>query len=138
VRLKIFAALFLILILSAMLAACSKSASPAGAQEAPTPADAATAPVPSVGDAAAAPSADAGAPTEPDGELGPLADCDTSKVRCRRMPPQCAEGEAPTVEGSCFGPCVKVQRCACSQTVKCPNPGKYACWYNTHCGDYVR
>jgi hypothetical protein len=54
------------------------------------------------------------------------------------MAPQCPEGEVPTVEGSCFGGCVKVERCACSESVKCPNADKYTCWSNKHCGPYVR
>jgi len=126
---------------------CSKSSSGGGATEAPTPTAPAgeptptapaTEPTPATPTPVPAELVDAGAaPTRPY-EPEPLADCDTSKVRCRRMAPQCPEGQVASVAGSCFGPCVAVERCACSATIACPQPEKHACWQSTHCGPYVR
>ena len=125
---------------------CSKSSSGGGATEAPAPTTPAgePTPTPTAEPTPATPTpvpaelVDAGAaPTKPY-EAEPLADCDTSKVRCRRMAPQCPEGQVASVAGSCFGPCVAVERCACSTTIACPQPEKHACWHNTHCGPYVR
>jgi hypothetical protein len=66
-------------------------------------------------------------------------DCDLGKVRCRRALPACAEGEVPTVEGTCYGPCVKLERCACSEAEDCPFPEMYTCHRSArHCGPYVR
>lgn len=133
----IFCAVFALTALTA--AACSKQAPPSPAVNEPAtpPSDPAAQPPsqPAPGDAGSA--LDAGAlDPKPSGEA--LADCDTSKVRCRRMPPQCAEGQVATVSGSCFGECVAVERCACSASVACPQSDKYTCWQGTHCGPYVR
>ncbi len=130
----IFCAVFALTALTA--AACAKQAPPSPAVNEPAapPSDPAAQPPsqPAPGDAL-----DAGAlDPKPSGEA--LADCDTSKVRCRRMPPQCAEGQVATVSGSCFGECVAVERCACSASVACPQSDKYTCWQGTHCGPYVR
>ncbi|HKO91036.1 MAG TPA: hypothetical protein VJU61_07790 [Polyangiaceae bacterium] len=37
-------------------------------------------------------------------------DCDVSQVLCRKAV-QCADGEVPTVLGSCYGPCVPADQC---------------------------
>lgn len=66
-------------------------------------------------------------------------DCDLSKVLCRRAVPVCPEGQVPSREGSCFGDCVAVERCACNGPEQCPNADKYTCHMHArHCGPYVR
>lgn len=39
-------------------------------------------------------------------------ECDTTPIACRRLPPTCAQGEVPSVDGTCWGPCVPVTQCA--------------------------
>jgi len=62
---------------------------------------------------------------------GALTDCDPSTVTCKAMPPTCAKGEVPSVQGSCWGPCVPILTCA---TIKdcstCTNGfcAEYAAW----------
>lgn len=135
------ASLVVSLLLSLVALGCSKQ-SPSGP---PPPSQPAPPSQPTPGDPAAAPAepppsqpaVDAGAlDAKPPAEA--LADCDVSKVRCRRMPPQCKEGEVATASGSCFGECVAIERCRCSATVACPQTDKYTCWRNEHCGPYVR
>jgi hypothetical protein len=123
-----------------LITGCSRGSSSGGPQEAPTPAPTPAATPAAVPTPTPVPPelVDAGAaPTGPD-DVGPLADCEQGKVRCRRMPPQCPEGQVASVAGSCFGPCVAVERCACSATIACPQPEKHACWHNQHCGPFVR
>ncbi|HYP74443.1 MAG TPA: hypothetical protein VER12_00725 [Polyangiaceae bacterium] len=67
-----------------------------------------------------------------------LVDCDLRKVMCRAAQPSCAENQVPSVEGSCFGPCVPIESCACSASLDCPFSDRYTCWQRTHCGPYVR
>jgi len=38
--------------------------------------------------------------------------CDPSPVNCKSMPPTCAKGEVPSVQGTCWGPCVPILTCA--------------------------
>ena len=70
----------------------------------------------------------------PDG----LYDCDTRKVMCRRAPPVCDTFEVPAIEGTCYGECVKIDLCACSNADQCPDANQYTCWMSTHCGPYVQ
>ncbi len=112
--------------------ACTKSAPPApggavtpGPSSPVTPAPAEPAPVP----AEPAPSPE---PT------AALVDCTPSKILCRRRAPDCPAGEVPSVEGSCFGPCVPVTRCACTEATQCPQPEQHTCWKKEHCGPFVR
>ncbi len=67
-----------------------------------------------------------------------LVDCDARKVTCKRAAPQCSGFEVPRVEGTCYGECVKIDRCACSSAQECPDPGQFTCWSKTHCGPYVK
>ena len=66
-----------------------------------------------------------------------LLECDPSKVLCKRTAPQCVFGEVPQVVASCYGECVKVDRCACSTAAQCPQPEQYTCWSMSHCGPFV-
>jgi hypothetical protein len=64
--------------------------------------------------------------------------CDTSRVLCRIAPPQCAEGQVPSVSGTCFGPCVPIESCTCAGPSECPDSNKYTCHLSAgHCGPYV-
>ena len=65
--------------------------------------------------------------------------CDPRRILCKRVAPICAEGEVPSVSGSCYGPCVKVETCPCAGPEECPESDKYTCHMNTRrCGPYVR
>jgi hypothetical protein len=63
--------------------------------------------------------------------------CDPRRVLCDRVPPACERGQAPSVMGSCWGPCVLVSSCMCSNNEDCPNiPGFSEVCYPTRmrCG----
>jgi hypothetical protein len=67
-----------------------------------------------------------------------LFDCDARKIICKRAAPACGDFEVPSVEGTCYGECVKIDLCACSSADECPNENEYTCWMSTHCGPYVQ
>jgi hypothetical protein len=67
-----------------------------------------------------------------------LVDCDPLKVLCKIAQPDCGAGKVPSVDGSCYGDCVKVERCACSSAAQCPEPDQYTCWGKQHCGPFVQ
>jgi hypothetical protein len=83
----------------------------------------------------------AGEPAQGASDSGPAAattSCDPKKILCRRAPPECPEFQAPSVSGSCYGPCVPLEACACEQASDCPNPETGTCHlYARHCGPYV-
>jgi hypothetical protein len=95
----------------------------------------------SAGTAAGA-SAAAGAPVEAGapsgGASGPLHDCDPRKVTCKIAVPDCPDLQVPSVEGTCWGDCVGIAECACSEAEDCPDNDQYTCWSQQHCGPYVR
>jgi hypothetical protein len=66
-----------------------------------------------------------------------LVDCDPKMILCKRLAPECGVGEVPSVEGSCYGDCVKVERCGCTTAAQCPQPEQYTCWAERHCGPFV-
>lgn len=69
---------------------------------------------------------------------GGAVSCDPRAVLCRRAPPKCAGGQVPSVVGSCFGDCVPVEQCQCSDAPECPQPDVYTCHRSAkHCGPYV-
>jgi hypothetical protein len=82
------------------------------------------------------PNGQAGAGNE-GGAASGLVDCDPKKILCKRLAPECAAGEVPSVAGSCYGDCVKVAQCACSAADQCPQPNEYTCWAKQHCGPFV-
>jgi hypothetical protein len=64
--------------------------------------------------------------------------CDPAKILCKLAVPECPEGQVPSVSGSCYGPCVPVESCACTQESECPNHDSYTCHKSAgHCGPYV-
>lgn len=73
--------------------------------------------------------ADTPAPLEPS--------CDARRVLCDRPEPVCGRGEAPSVVGSCWGPCIAATSCACASDEECPRvPGYSEVCYRTRmrCG----
>ncbi len=69
---------------------------------------------------------------------GASVSCDPRAVLCRRGTPKCAGGQVPSVVGSCYGDCVPVEQCACSEAAACPLPDEYTCHLSAgHCGPYV-
>jgi hypothetical protein len=55
------------------------------------------------------------------------ADCDARKVLCKSLPPMCPTGRVSSVFGTCWGPCVPIDQCACAGPMDCPEPNKYTC-----------
>ncbi|MET0387158.1 MAG: Kazal-type serine protease inhibitor family protein [Polyangiales bacterium] len=72
---------------------------------------------------------------------GKLVDCDPAKIQCRRAPPQCPQGQVPSIDanGNCYGACVGIESCACSAPAQCPsNPDTYTCHMSGgHCTPYL-
>lgn len=85
---------------------------------------------------------DTSAGGEPSGDGGSgsdgFVDCDTRKVTCKIKEPVCPANEAPSVVGTCYGPCVRIDHCACKTAAECPNQNEYTCWMQQHCGPFVR
>jgi len=70
---------------------------------------------------------------------GGMVSCDPRAILCRRAPPVCGSLEVPSVQGTCYGPCVKVELCACTEAEACPDPGQYTCMMSAqHCTPYLR
>jgi hypothetical protein len=90
-------------------------AADASAPDAPPAADAPALDVPPALDAPSGPDAPASldAPTS-------TGSCDGRRVLCDALPPACGMGELPSVEGSCWGPCIPATRCTCSTPEECP------------------
>lgn len=66
-------------------------------------------------------------------------DCDPRHIMCKRVAPECPEGQVPRVDGACFGDCVAVDACACTEPEACPLPEKYTCHMSAkHCTPYLR
>jgi hypothetical protein len=73
-----------------------------------------------------------------DGSRADLRDCNPGKIACDGPTPDCPDGEVPTVDGGCYGPCVAIEQCACAGPEDCPEPNQYTCHrYAAHCGPYV-
>jgi hypothetical protein len=82
----------------------------------------------------------AGAPAEagaPGAGGSALFDCDPKNVTCKIAVPDCPAFEVPVVDGTCWGDCVKIAQCACSEANDCPNENEYTCWSKQHCGPYL-
>jgi hypothetical protein len=58
---------------------------------------------------------------------------------CKRVAPECPLLEVPRVEGNCYGECVPIEACACTEAEECPLPEMFTCHRSAmHCGPYVR
>jgi hypothetical protein len=72
--------------------------------------------------------------------------CDDSNVDCRSLPPECPDGQVPSVEpfgeaASCWtGDCVPLESCVCDSPGSSDGcPGDATCWAATNtCGPSVR
>jgi len=65
--------------------------------------------------------------------------CDPREIFCRRLTPVCGANEVPSVEGTCYGPCVPVEACTCAEAAACPQPNTYTCHLDRQrCGPFVR
>jgi hypothetical protein len=53
--------------------------------------------------------------------------CDQTKVLCKIATPVCQAGSTPSVDGSCYGPCVPIGMCACATSAQCPSTGTTSC-----------
>jgi hypothetical protein len=53
-------------------------------------------------------------------------DCDHSKVTCKAAPPVCSAGEIASVDGTCWGGCVKASECSLVEKCEVCDPF-YAC-----------
>lgn len=64
--------------------------------------------------------------------------CDRRKLTCRRAEPVCPEGQVAQIVGNCFGECVRIEQCACSEAAACPLEEKYTCHRSAmRCGPYL-
>ncbi|MCC7539985.1 MAG: hypothetical protein IT379_27445 [Deltaproteobacteria bacterium] len=64
-----------------------------------------------------------------------LVSCDRIEVFCRRVEPTCPAGQAPSVLGTCWGPCVPIEQCRCTPGEirdTCPR-GAMGCGPEGHC-----
>ena len=64
-------------------------------------------------------------PTRPFRHRGPCApaggfNCDRREIRCRIPDPVCPAGQVGSIEGTCWGPCVPLTDCRCSEGPECP------------------
>lgn len=70
------------------------------------------------------------------GTSGSGTSCDPRKALCRSLPPTCATGEVPSIDGSCWGPCVPIATCTCTSAADCPDPNQYTCHLSRGVCDY--
>lgn len=65
-----------------------------------------------------------------------MGSCDASRVTCDTVPPRCRIGQAPSVVGSCWGPCVRANTCTCAADEECPSIPGYSelCYRSGLCG----
>ena len=67
-----------------------------------------------------------------------LVDCNPAHVTCKIAVPDCPGFEVARVDGTCWGECVPIAACACSQADDCPNQNEFTCWKQEHCGPFVK
>jgi hypothetical protein len=72
------------------------------------------------------------------GGEGELVSCDHREVLCKSVEPTCPDMQVARVEEGCWGPCTRIELCACSNADECPHEETYTCWSKEHCGPYVR
>jgi hypothetical protein len=79
-----------------------------------------------------------GSATGAGGATSGTGSCDAQRVRCRSLPPTCPSGQAPSVDGICWGPCVAIETCTCAAAADCPDPDHYTCHMSAGmCGPYI-
>jgi hypothetical protein len=79
---------------------------------------------------------EAGAPSG--GGASGLSECNPKQVTCKIVQPQCPANQVPSVDGTCWGECVKIDQCACQSADDCPDQNQYTCWSQQHCGPFVK
>lgn len=57
--------------------------------------------------------------------------CDVRDVRCRIPAPACRDGQVPEVVGTCYGECVDVGECSCTEAAECGDELLYVCRRDT-------
>lgn len=73
------------------------------------------------------------------GAASGLVSCDPRLIMCRRAAPVCGTFEVPSVSGTCYGPCVPIERCECDEPAQCPNEETYTCNRSAgRCTPYLR
>ncbi len=76
--------------------------------------------------------------TTPTDASDDVVSCDHRQVTCRAAEPVCPEMQVASVSGSCWGPCVPIDRCVCSGPEDCPHAETFACHlHRQRCGPYV-
>jgi len=68
----------------------------------------------------------ADASTENDAGEPAFGSCDARRVLCDALPPTCGTGEAPSVSGACWGPCIPATECTCNTPEECPDVRGYS------------
>lgn len=64
--------------------------------------------------------------------------CDHRRIRCRALEPVCPEGQVASVAGTCWGPCVAIDACVCSDAAQCPHEERFTCHRSAmRCGYYL-
>lgn len=65
--------------------------------------------------------------------------CDRRPVVCKIALPTCPNpGEVPSVIGTCYGPCVPINACACGAPEDCPERNQYTCHMSARrCGPFL-
>jgi hypothetical protein len=64
--------------------------------------------------------------------------CDQRLILCKRVAPVCPDMQVPSVEGTCYGPCVPIDDCVCQAPEDCPDADVYTCHRSqARCGPYV-
>lgn len=64
--------------------------------------------------------------------------CDRRNVACRRAEPICPEGQVAEIIDQCFGECVPIDQCVCTEAADCPYEERFTCHlFRQRCGPYV-
>lgn len=59
--------------------------------------------------------------------------CDVRDIRCRTPAPACEFGQVPEVVGTCYGECVDIGECACTESAECGDELLYVCRRDGRC-----
>jgi hypothetical protein len=64
--------------------------------------------------------------------------CAPRLVACDMKEPSCPANQVASVVNGCFGPCVAIDQCSCTDAPDCPHEESYTCHRSArHCGPYV-
>lgn len=65
--------------------------------------------------------------------------CDTRDVTCRRLAEPCPQGQVRAIEAGCYGSCIAISSCGCTEQDDCPDPNgidEFACVMSRGSCDY--